>query len=193
MTFSEYTALAARTTNSVICDTKEKQLMHYALGFLAEFAGELQPLAFRYCGPKTISKELASDIIKETGDCCWYMSQLARELDVNLDLILGGDPNKAVEYMDGLVGTHDKLFLTGCKNIGELAEYVKKVCCFNHPRNRDKEVHLFEMAFIAFIACLNVMDINLQETLQVNIDKLKARYPEGFTTEASVNRKEGVA
>ena len=167
--------------------------MHYALGFLAEFAGELQPLAFKYCGKQTITKELASEVTKEIGDCCWYMSQLARELDINLDLILGPDPNTVVSYLDGLVGQPENLFLVGCKTIGELAEYVKKVCCFNHPRTADKEILLFEKAFIAFIACLNVMDINLQETMQVNIDKLKRRYPAGFTTEASVNRKEGVS
>lgn len=31
----------------------------------------------------------------------------------------------------------------------------------------------------------------LEEVMQANIDKLEARYPEGFTAEQSINRKEG--
>ena len=31
----------------------------------------------------------------------------------------------------------------------------------------------------------------LEEVMQLNIDKLKARFPEGFETEKSLNRKEG--
>ena len=34
-------------------------------------------------------------------------------------------------------------------------------------------------------------DWNLEEIMQMNIDKLKARYPEGFECEKSLNRKEG--
>lgn len=32
---------------------------------------------------------------------------------------------------------------------------------------------------------------NLEDVLQMNIDKLKARYPEGFDTEKSLHRSEG--
>lgn len=34
-------------------------------------------------------------------------------------------------------------------------------------------------------------DWNLEEIMQMNIDKLRARYPEGFECEKSLNRKEG--
>ena len=34
-------------------------------------------------------------------------------------------------------------------------------------------------------------NITLEDVMQRNIDKLKARYPEGFDTEHSMNRKEG--
>lgn len=32
---------------------------------------------------------------------------------------------------------------------------------------------------------------NLEDVMSLNIEKLKARYPEGFSTEKSLNRKEG--
>lgn len=36
-----------------------------------------------------------------------------------------------------------------------------------------------------------VMCWNLDDIMQLNIDKLKARYPDGFSVENSLNRKEG--
>lgn len=36
-----------------------------------------------------------------------------------------------------------------------------------------------------------VMEWNLEDIMQLNIDKLKARYPEGFDVERSLHRKAG--
>ena len=36
-----------------------------------------------------------------------------------------------------------------------------------------------------------VMEWNLEDIMQMNIDKLKARFPEGFDCEKSLHRKEG--
>ena len=36
-----------------------------------------------------------------------------------------------------------------------------------------------------------VMEWNLEDIMQMNIDKLKARYPEGFEAEKSLHRKSG--
>lgn len=35
------------------------------------------------------------------------------------------------------------------------------------------------------------LDWNLEDVMQLNIDKLKARYPEGFSADKSIHRKEG--
>ena len=39
-------------------------------------------------------------------------------------------------------------------------------------------------------AC-EALDFSMDDVMQLNIDKLKARYPQGFTAENSLNRKEG--
>ena len=41
--------------------------------------------------------------------------------------------------------------------------------------------------YIAEIA--TVLDVELEDVLVQNIEKLKARYPEGFSTEKSLNRE----
>lgn len=35
---------------------------------------------------------------------------------------------------------------------------------------------------------MRILDIDFEETLQINIDKLKARYPDGFSKDNAVNR-----
>lgn len=43
-----------------------------------------------------------------------------------------------------------------------------------------------------FIAeCCDAWGINLDEVMKINIDKLRARYPEGFDAEHSLHRAEG--
>ena len=37
----------------------------------------------------------------------------------------------------------------------------------------------------------NALDFDLGDVMQTNIDKLKARFPEGFSAERSINRVEG--
>ena len=43
--------------------------------------------------------------------------------------------------------------------------------------------------FIAELCTIN--DLKLEDVAQANIDKLKARYPEGFEIEKSLHRKDG--
>ena len=39
-------------------------------------------------------------------------------------------------------------------------------------------------------AC-EALDLDMDDVMQTNIDKLKARYPEGFSADRSLHRKEG--
>lgn len=38
--------------------------------------------------------------------------------------------------------------------------------------------------------CCNALNISLDDVMQGNIEKLKKRYPDGFSTDASINREE---
>lgn len=78
-----------------------------------------------------------------------------------------------------------------CGESGEVADMVKK--CFMQGHELDVE-HLAKelgdcMWYIALIA--NCIGYGLNGIMQMNVDKLKARYPEGFNTERSQNRKAG--
>lgn len=74
---------------------------------------------------------------------------------------------------------------------GEVADEIKKHLHHGHPLNKDKLVkELGDVCWYAALAA-TVLDVTLEEVMQTNIDKLKARYPEGFDPEKSLHRKEG--
>lgn len=77
-----------------------------------------------------------------------------------------------------------------CGESGEVIDIVKKHLAQGHELDRDKIIkELGDVAwYIAEIA--TVLDVELEEVLALNIEKLKKRYPEGFSTEKSVNREE---
>lgn len=73
---------------------------------------------------------------------------------------------------------------------GEVVDYLKKVVGHDHPL--DKSVLSKELGDVLwYVAALcDHHGLSMSDLAQGNIDKLKARYPEGFTSEKSRNRAE---
>ena len=77
-----------------------------------------------------------------------------------------------------------------CGESGEAIDLVKKHLHQGHPL--DKEKLLKELGDIAWYLAeaAYALDTPLDTVLEQNIAKLKARYPEGFEPEKSMNRQE---
>jgi NTP pyrophosphatase (non-canonical NTP hydrolase) len=78
---------------------------------------------------------------------------------------------------------------------GEFTEIIKKIVFQGKPVNEENLFHLKrelgDIMWYVSQACLG-LNISLEEVIQMNFEKLNARYPEGaFTIERSENRKEG--
>ena len=75
-----------------------------------------------------------------------------------------------------------------CGESGEAIDIVKKHLHQGHEL--DKEKLIKELGDIArYLAeTAYALDVDLDEVLEKNIAKLKARYPEGFDTEKSIHR-----
>ena len=71
---------------------------------------------------------------------------------------------------------------------GELVDIYKKL--YYHGHNEPLEVAWDEMGDVLFYltALAKLHDTNLVEVMQINMDKLKRRYPDGFDPERSKNR-----
>lgn len=74
--------------------------------------------------------------------------------------------------------------------IGALAEVIKKQLFQGHELPRDLIVKEAGDLLWYYVEFLESVNIPLEEVMAANIEKLRKRYPEGFSEEASTNREE---
>ena len=77
-----------------------------------------------------------------------------------------------------------------CGESGEVADLLKKYHFQGH--NLDIDHVAKELGDIAWYLAVGAYSIgyDLETILQMNVDKLKARYPDGFSTDRSLHRAE---
>tara|TARA_B100000609_G_C16963932_1_gene305419 strand:+ start:120 stop:521 length:402 start_codon:yes stop_codon:yes gene_type:complete len=129
------------------------------------------------------------------------------------------DPKKYAEFVDEVTSTQSKeqeafiyriqelggagfpseRLLTAsvgmCAEAGEFTEIVKKIVFQGKPVNEDNLFHLKrelgDVMWYVMQACIG-LGVDLDEVIEMNIDKLKSRYPGGeFDAHYSENRKQG--
>jgi NTP pyrophosphatase (non-canonical NTP hydrolase) len=111
------------------------------------------------------------------------------------------DINVLIERMKTLDGegvklTHLLTFALGASaELGEAVEIIKKCLLQGKPFSDDAKVHLTkELGDVLYYIgqfCI-AMNISFEEIMQINYEKLSARYPEGtFSVYRSENRVDG--
>lgn len=162
MNLNEYQELACRTLGS-------SDLAVLGLGLAGE-AGELLEVV----GDKEKS-------IKELGDVTWYMATLAHKIEMKLgDVALRTSAVLAARPpVNGLVISSSKV-----------ADHIKKVVGHGHALDKDLVVYRLAEILVYCDMFAEQHGFELELALQKNIDKLRARYPQGFSSEASINRKD---
>lgn len=78
-----------------------------------------------------------------------------------------------------------------CGEAGECADMMKKHLFQGH--DLDKEHLAKELGDVSWYVAITAyaLGYDLDKIFEMNIEKLKARYPEGFDAERSLHRKEG--
>lgn len=77
-----------------------------------------------------------------------------------------------------------------CGEAGEAIDVVKKHLAQGHGLDRDKLIK--ELGDVAWYLAetATALDVSLEEVLERNLEKLRARYPEGFDAQRSIHREE---
>lgn len=77
-----------------------------------------------------------------------------------------------------------------CGEAGESSDIVKKHLFQGHALDREKLID--ELGDVAWYLAETAyaLDVKLEDVMAHNIEKLKKRYPEGFSADRSVNREE---
>lgn len=93
--------------------------------------------------------------------------------------------NNVDETPDNLSG--GALGLTG--EAGEVADYVKKVLYHSHELSKEKLAEELGdvLWYLAYLA--NVIGYDLEEIAEINIEKLRKRYPDGWDPQRSIERE----
>ena len=73
---------------------------------------------------------------------------------------------------------------------GEVADYIKKVVGHGHPMDREKLTKELGDVLWYIAALAAEINVTLDEVAQMNVDKLRARYPDGFDSKRSMERTE---
>ena len=99
---------------------------------------------------------------------------------------------------DSTSGAHDSLDRKSARlaiaglglagEAGEVADEVKKIIGHGHALDEDKLIkEIGDVLWYAAEMC-SALGVSLDYVAKKNIEKLRARYPEGFSRERSINR-----
>jgi len=175
-TFNDYQQLAARTAAMDV--SKAIREATFSLGLVCE-AGEVAELYLMDTG-----RQFAT-LPKELGDVLWYAAALCTEHGLQMGDITGVDDIETWQkscYEKPMLDT--RLFVEASK----VGDYMKKVVGHGHDLDQDRLIAGLKKV----LGCVG--DLAVAHRLQVtdittaNIDKLRARYPDGWDKLRSIHR-----
>ena len=74
--------------------------------------------------------------------------------------------------------------------VGEYVDIIKKEMYHGHPEDREKKVNELGDIMHYLAGQCTLWDITMEEVVTANIMKLSKRYVDGFSTQASIERKD---
>ncbi len=175
MNLNDYVKLAVKT-ESIVDEIKvNTRLNHGVIGLITEVGELMEPFTDSENGPWVH----IVNIKEEVGDILWYLAIIMDELSLNYD-----DLNEMEVgcytcdyYMNSLVIESSRLL-----------DDMKKHIYYSN----DLDYNLLEsrIAIVVYIlrGISKQLEFTLEEVAETNINKLKSRYPNKFTSENALNR-----
>ena len=170
MHLNEYQELAHKTTNHKL--PHNERLLVSALGLVGEAVEVLEAVHDYDLTPDKLRKEL--------GDVAWYVADIGTGLSIPMGIL---EPSG---YSGVYMPASARNLAVHAKNASEL---LKKHLGHGHTLDRELLCSHLRAVMRELCRLATVEGVGgLTSVLQANIDKLRERYPDGFATEASVNR-----
>ena len=124
---------------------------------------------------------------EEIGDILWYFANYATVHDIDLskyDFLYQGFYFEEEYKKYPNLRVYDLVLL----HASDLLDYDKKQLAYRKSKDRLKVEKSFESLFQALADMFLTYGLDPYRAMQNNIDKLRVRYPEKFTTEHAINR-----
>jgi NTP pyrophosphatase (non-canonical NTP hydrolase) len=190
-TFAEYQVEVMRTASA---QTGMEALLVRTLGLVGE-VGEVVELIL---GVTVVGRPLDKDAFtKELGDVLWYIAALFHWLDesntptIVFSVVENPDVRPLARFFDfsELVSNGMRLTATA----GLVADLVKKFFGHGAPLDKNRVLANLHLALVLTRAIADLVGVPLSVVAEKNIAKLRARYPQGFSAEASKARLDETA
>lgn len=185
MNLYEYQKLAMRTAGDTL-DDQVHGLVVTALGLSGE-STELDDAM------NCVHRDWMKDVNKEAGDCCWYVARGCAALGVEMGRIFE-DGNYIFTSTDiGYKAAEWDAYQFApalLKVAAKFGEVVKKIYAQGHEVDQQKLIDLLVEYWVLLEIFAERIGISIEDILEANIAKLRARFPDGFTVQASVGRAE---
>ncbi|MEM7578234.1 MAG: hypothetical protein AAF316_00020 [Cyanobacteria bacterium P01_A01_bin.80] len=171
-TFQDYCLECSRT--KAPCEDIEKDLLILAAGLCGESIEILDSI-----------EESTEKTKKELGDTFWYLASMSSFLKLE-NIFWNGIELKKIPATWTSPATPIDLI----KHTGTILERIKKYAAQGHDLNLIA-MELDLMTCLNDLNCISkVLNSDLQEIAEINIAKLKARYPDKFSSGKSIKRED---
>lgn len=172
MKWSEYLDNSERTLSTQFnLDKNDDKILHSIIGMLTE----IDELLENYSNIDDQTNKM-----EEISDFMWYLSIIDREFGVNFSI------NDFVEN-ESIVDDF-KIVLSILRNCLKLLDLYKKKIFYNKEVDSEYFIQKSKDIYRDVILYCNINNIDLEKSLSINIDKLKQRYPDKFSSERAINR-----
>lgn len=191
MNITDYVEEVKRTSSADFPYNEVMTLVGLGIaGEAAEVAAVLEPL---YLAGRVRVDE--KNLTKELGDVVWYIVYCLNCLNLKLEDDLLEDisfEEYEREIADQMPLTIP-LYLVALRltiNAGMVSDVVKKHLLHGYELNRELLVGYLYLVLHYLVVIAITFGIPMSTVLDVNRDKLRARYPNGWSAEASRNRQD---
>jgi hypothetical protein len=168
MTFKEYIPLAQRTNADLGSELLNS--VHMTLGLFSETYEMFD-----------VKDEV--NLGEEIADKLWYLAGYITVNNLDLDLEF-----KTTRQQLFINGDGDSTGASMVYYESELADYDKKWLAYGKEKNIDKVKEAVKNLFISYNNLILSEGVNPSQIMQNNIDKLRVRFPDKFTSEHANNR-----
>jgi hypothetical protein len=169
MNWNEYKELSEKTLSKEFhCEKQDELLLHAVVGVLTE----LEELT-DWNGDEVNKKE-------EVADAFWYVAILDRVLCLNFEI--PKNTKKVVQV------TNERLIIDLYKISSKMLDFLKKKLYYNKQIDTKVFSEMSVELFNTLCLFCQINNIQIESILNTNIEKLKARYGDKFSSEKAINR-----
>jgi len=185
MNFKEYVAAAVRTesefhvmdSSALVHEKLNDRLLHAAIGMQTELGEMFEALFLK---TRDGSELDIVNLREELGDVMWYLAIACDNIDF-YDLEFEQYWNPKFEDF------HDYIYEINDLTINVL-DSVKKSVFYKKPYDMELFISRITQIFQLSGHLSGLLEWDLHKLCEINIEKLRARYPEKFSSESAINR-----